>query len=105
MKGIFIIALALTITTIGQQTFAQNNSSTSNVTAPQKTIQGMVKGDDSSMKIVADEDGKSWIVVNPGMLKNHHGQRVQVTARVDAAYALRIQWVKELPPGRLLKLC
>jgi len=52
--------------------------------APLKTIQGTVKLDGEKVMFVADEDNKSWEVMNPDTLKPHAGHHVEVSAHVNA---------------------
>jgi hypothetical protein len=52
--------------------------------APLKTIQGTVKVDGEKVMFVADEDSKSWEVMNPDTLKPHAGHHVEVSAHVYA---------------------
>src|SRR6266853_1822747 len=52
--------------------------------APLKTIQGTVKVDGEKVTFVADEDNKSWEVMNPDLLKPHAGHHVEVSAHVNA---------------------
>lgn len=50
--------------------------------SPLKTIQGTVKVDGEKVMFVADEDSKSWDVMNPETLKPHAGHHVEVSAHV-----------------------
>ena len=52
--------------------------------APLKTIQGTVKVDGEKVMFVADEDSKSWEVMNPDSLKPHAGHHVEISAHVNA---------------------
>jgi hypothetical protein len=52
--------------------------------APLKTIQGTVKVEGDKVMFVADEDGKSWEVMNPDTLKPHDGHHVEISAHVYA---------------------
>ena len=52
--------------------------------APLKTIQGTVKVDGEKVMFVADEDSKSWEVMNPDTLKPHAGHHVEISAHVYA---------------------
>src|SRR5216683_7586494 len=52
--------------------------------APLKTIQGTVKVDGEKVTFVADEDNKSWEVMNPDTLKPHAGHHVEVSENVNA---------------------
>ena len=63
--------------------------------APLKTIQGTVKADGDKITFMADEDGKSWDVMNPETLKAHAGHHVEVSAHVYAdKMAIHIMSVK-----------
>jgi hypothetical protein len=65
--------------------------------SPLKTIQGNVKADGDKITLVADEDGKSWAVLNPDTLKAHMGQHVEVRAHVYAGKnAIHVMSVKTL---------
>ena len=52
--------------------------------APLKTIQGTVKVDGDKVMFVADDDNKSWEVLNPESLKPHAGHHVEISAHVYA---------------------
>ena len=45
-------------------------------------IKGTVKADGDKITFVADEDGKSWDVINPGTLKEYVGHHVELSAHV-----------------------
>ena len=51
--------------------------------APLKTIQGTVKVDGEKVMFVADEDNKSWEVMNPDTLKPHSGHHVEISAHLN----------------------
>lgn len=103
IHGFLIALLALLIAPLGKELSAQTNNSGSGVAFVTKTVRGTVKGEDNSLAIVADEDGKSWVVVNPERLRNHHDQHVQIYAELSMDGSLRIISVKQLPPGRFVK--
>jgi hypothetical protein len=67
--------------------------------APLKTIQGTVKADGDKVSFVADEDGKSWDVMNPDVLKPHAGHHVEVSAHVyadkSAIHVMTVKMVKK----------
>ena len=68
--------------------------------APLKTIQGTVKADGDKIKFVADEDGKTWDVMNPDALKGHEGHHVELSAHVYAdKSAIHVMSVKMLKKG------
>jgi hypothetical protein len=52
--------------------------------APLKTIQGTVKVHGEKVMFVADDDNKSWEVLNPETLKLHAGHHVEISAHVYA---------------------
>ena len=52
--------------------------------APLKTLQGTVKVDGDKVIFVADDDNKSWEVLNPDTLKAHAGHHVEVSAHIYA---------------------
>ena len=52
--------------------------------APLKTLQGTVKVDGEKVMFVADDDNKSWEVLNPDALKAHAGHHVEISAHVYA---------------------
>lgn len=67
--------------------------------APLKTIQGTVKADGDKITFVADEDGKSWDVMNPDTLKAHAGHHVEVSAHVyadkNSIHVMSVKMVKK----------
>ena len=67
--------------------------------APLKTIQGTVKADGDKITFVADEDGKSWEVMNPDTLKAHAGHHVEVSAHVyadkNSIHVMSVKMVKK----------
>jgi hypothetical protein len=67
--------------------------------APLKTIQGTVKVDGEKVMFVADEDSKSWDVMNPETLKAHAGHHVEVSAHVyadkSAIHVMSVKMVKK----------
>jgi hypothetical protein len=67
--------------------------------APLKTIQGTVKVDGEKVMFVADEDSKSWDVMNPETLKPHAGHHVEVSAHVyadkSAIHVMSVKMVKK----------
>jgi hypothetical protein len=67
--------------------------------APLKTIQGTVKADGDKVSFVADENGKSWDVMNPEVLKPHAGHHVEVSAHVyadkSATHVMTVKMVKK----------
>lgn len=69
--------------------------------APLKTIQGTVKADGDKITFVADEDGKSWEVMNPDTLKANAGHHVEISAHVyadkNSIHVMSVKMVKK--PG------
>ncbi len=67
--------------------------------APLKTIQGTVKVDGEKVILVADEDNKSWEVMNSETLKPHAGHHVEVSAHVyadkSAIHVMSVKMVKK----------
>jgi hypothetical protein len=67
--------------------------------APLKTMQGTVKADGDKITFVADEDGKSWSVMNPDTLKEHVGHHVEVSAHVyadkNSIHVMSVKMVKK----------
>jgi len=67
--------------------------------APLKTIQGTVKADGDKITFVADEDGKSWDVMNPETLKPHAGHHVEISAHIYAdkmaVHVMSVKMVKK----------
>ena len=47
-----------------------------------KTVRGTVKAESDKLTFVTDEDGKSWEVMNPVVLKGHEGEHVEVNAHL-----------------------
>ena len=67
--------------------------------APLKTIQGTVKVAGEKVTLVADEDGKSWEVMNPDTLKPHAGHHVEISGHVypdkNQVHVLSVKMVKK----------
>jgi hypothetical protein len=90
MKNIFVIALTLFVV-LGIHAFAQPlpaPGSSSPASQAQegalKKIRGTVKADGDKLTFVTDEDGKSWEVMNPEMLKGHEGHHVELNVHLYA---------------------
>lgn len=47
-----------------------------------KDLQGTVKEDGDKLKVVADEDGTIWNVMNPEILKGHAGEHVELNVHL-----------------------
>src|SRR5450432_911779 len=85
MIKLSVLALALSVTTLGVPVIAHGNPQDTNQDQKQPKlmdIKGTVKADGEKITFVADEDGKSWDVVNPDTLKGHVGHHVELSAHV-----------------------
>jgi hypothetical protein len=47
-----------------------------------RTIRGTVKADSGKLTFVTDDDGKTWNVMNPEMLKGHEGHHVELNVHL-----------------------
>jgi hypothetical protein len=90
MKNISVIALTLFVA-LGMTAFAQTSpgaGSFSPTSLAQESslrkIRGTVKADGDTLTFVTDEDGKSWEVMNPEMLKGHEGHHVELNVHMYA---------------------
>jgi len=88
MKKLLVLALALsvmcTVVAFAQNVAPVSGQSDKSAAAPLMTIQGTVKSVNGKITFVADKDGKSWDVINPGALKGHEGHHVELSAHVYA---------------------
>jgi len=87
MKKLQVLALALSVVTIGIPVLAQEKPQETNKEEKKQAlvdIKGTVKLDGDKITFIADEGGKSWDVVNPETLKDHVGHHVQLSAHVYA---------------------
>jgi hypothetical protein len=85
MKKLPVLALALSVATIGIPVVAQQKPQEVNQEEKKPAlmdIKGTVKLDGEKITFIADEGGKSWDVTNPDTLKDHVGHHVQVNAHV-----------------------
>jgi len=85
MKKLSVLALALSVATLGVPVLTHGKPQDMNQDQKQPKlmdIKGTVKADGDKITFVADEDGKSWDVVNPETLKGHAGHHVEVSAHV-----------------------
>jgi membrane protein implicated in regulation of membrane protease activity len=84
MKRLSAAVLALSVATLGVPLVMHGKSQ--DTTQDQKpelmNIKGTVKADGDKIIFVADDDGKSWDVVNPETLKGHVGHHVELSAHV-----------------------
>jgi hypothetical protein len=87
MKKLLVLALALSVVTIGISTMAQSMAQDSGQMAPAaplKNIKGTIKFNGDKASFIADADQKSWDVMNPEALKGHDGHHVELSAHVYA---------------------
>ncbi len=87
MKKLCVLALALSVVTLGIPVFAygQLQEMKQEEQKPKlMDIKGTVKADGDKITFVTDAEGKSWNVVNPETLKDHVGHHVEVSAHVYA---------------------
>ena len=85
MKKLFVVALALSVATLGVPVLTHGkpqNMSQDEKKPKLMDIKGTVKADGDKITFVADEGGKSWDVVNPETLKEHAGHHVELSAHV-----------------------
>ena len=102
MKKLSVLALALSVATIGIPVVAlgQPQEMKHEEQKPKlMDIKGTVKADGDKITFVADSDGKSWNVVNPETLKDHAGHHVQLSAHVYAdkgqIHVMKVTMLKE----------
>jgi membrane protein implicated in regulation of membrane protease activity len=85
MKKLPVLALALSVATLGIPVLAHSNPQemAKEDKAPELlNIKGKVVADGDKITFVSDESGKSWDVVNPETLKEHVGHHVELSAHV-----------------------
>lgn len=84
MKKLSAAVLALSVATLGVPVIMHGKSQdTAQDQKPElMNIKGTVKADGDKIIFVADDDGKSWDVVNPETLKDHVGHHVELSAHV-----------------------
>ena len=85
MKKLSILALALSVATLGIPVLAHGTPQETNQDDKKPVlmnIKGTVKADGDKISFVADEGGKSWYVINPETLKDHVGHHVKLSAHV-----------------------
>jgi len=86
MKKLSILAVALSMVTLGVPVLAHarpQEASQDQKKAESRTIRGMVKADGDKRSFVSDEDGKSWDVDNPEILKEHTGHHVELNCELN----------------------
>ena len=106
MKKVLMIVFALSMV-VGMTSLLHVSTATARPgaaalpqAAPLKTIQGTVKADGDKISFVADEDGKSWSVMNPETLTAHAGHHVELSAHVYAdKMAIHVMTVKMVKKG------
>jgi hypothetical protein len=89
MKKISVIALtlfvALDMTAFAHLSQGSRRSSLTSMAQEEgslRTIRGMVKADSGKLTFVTDDDGKTWDVLNPEMLKGHEGHHVELNVHL-----------------------
>jgi|HubBroStandDraft_1064217.scaffolds.fasta_scaffold13242_2 hypothetical protein len=86
MKKLSILAVALSMVTLGVPVLAHartQEAGQDQKKAESRTIRGMVKADGDKRSFVSDEDGKSWDVDNPEILKEHTGHHVELNCELN----------------------
>jgi hypothetical protein len=84
MKKLSILAVALSVATLGVPVLAharQQEASQDQKKADSRTMRGTVKADKRSL--VSDEDGKSFDVDNPEILREHTGHHVELNCELN----------------------
>ncbi len=88
MKKLMILALAVSIISVGAVALAQDSMGQSDTTkaaaAPLKNLKGTIKADGDKYTFVTDKDQKSWDIMNPDAVKGHEGHHVELSAHVYA---------------------
>ncbi len=88
MKKLMILALAVSIISVGAVALAQDSMGQSDTTkaaaAPLKNLKGTIKADGDKYTFVTDKDQKSWDIMNPEAVKGHEGHHVELSAHVYA---------------------
>jgi hypothetical protein len=85
MKNLSVLALALSVATLGVPVLTHGKPQDMKQDEKQPKlmdIKGTVKADGDKITFVADDGGKSWDVVNPETLKGHVGHHVELSAHV-----------------------
>ena len=85
MKKLSVLAMALAVGTLGIPVLAHEmpqETTQDEKKPPLMNIKGTVKADGDKITFVADDDGKSWDVMNPETLKDHVGHHVELSAHV-----------------------
>jgi len=94
-----VVAFGVALSTPSAAISARSNLAASPQGAPLKTIQGTVKAEGDKVTFVADEDGKSWDVMNPETLKAHSGHHVEINAHVysdkNSIHVMSVKMVKK----------
>jgi hypothetical protein len=87
MKKLSVLAVVLSAATLGVPVLAHarpQEASQDQKKTESRTIRGMVKADGDKRTFVSDEDGKSWEVDNPRILKEHTGHHVELNCELDS---------------------
>jgi hypothetical protein len=102
MKKQFVLALALSVATLGGPLFAHtpSNATSQDEKKPAlTTVRGTVKADGDKRSFVDDKDGKSWDVDNPEFLKEHTGHHVELSCQVNtdnkSIHIVKVTMIKE----------
>lgn len=74
-----VLVLTFTVAS-AQDTMKNDNGMKSDM--PKKTMDVKGKISEDGKMFVADNDGKSWTIVNPDAIKGHEGHHVILTAHV-----------------------
>ena len=86
MKKLSILAVALSVATLGVPVLAHarpQEASQDQKKPDSKTMRGTVKADGDKRSFVSDEDGKSFDVDNPEILKDHTGHHVELNCELN----------------------
>ena len=107
MKKLSVLAVALSVATLGVPVLAHDGRPQYAKQEEKKPklmdIKGTIKVEGDKVTFVADEDQKSWDVVNPETLKDHVGHHVELSAHVYADKGqIHVMKVKMLKTGSYL---
>jgi hypothetical protein len=93
-----IVALGVGMTAFAQGGYGDAKTDKSSPAAPLKKIKGTVKPDGDKITFVTDQDGKSWDVMNPEVLKGHEGHHVELSAHVytdkNSLHVMSVKMIK-----------
>ena len=86
MKKLSVLTAVLSVASLGVPVLATDGRPQEMKQEEKKPklmdIKGTVKSEGDKITFVADEDQKSWDVVNPETLKDHVGHHVELSAHV-----------------------